>query len=131
MCQRGLNWRKMRSSVVQMLQGCLPDIMYVQVAGNDLDLTEPVETIVHKYMFQACTWVDSLALRRVILSMALPRSNARSMSARQYNQRVRQFNRLLSQPVCSPYPRALGRVTRGRFMVYIWRLPPSSGCTSA
>ncbi len=95
--------------------GCLPDIVYVQVAGNEFDSTELVETIVRKYMFQARQWVDSLAVRRGILSMALPRSNARSMSARQYNRRVRQFNRLLSQQGCRPYPMTHGRVTRGKF----------------
>ncbi len=91
MYPRGLNWWKMRSSLVQMVQGCLPDIVYLQVTGNDLDLRELVETIVCKYMFQARTREDNLAVRRVILSMALLRSNARTMSVSRYNQNLRQF----------------------------------------
>jgi hypothetical protein len=128
---RGLNWARMRRDIVPQLMALLPDIVYFQVADNDLDSMEPVEDIVAKYLCQARLCVDSLMAKRAILSAALPRITTRIISHQTYNRRVVAFNNQLRLALCHA-SQSQGPVVLDRFRdprVWFWDHPRLGGRT--
>jgi hypothetical protein len=97
---RGLNWAKMRRDIVPQLMALLPDVVYFQVADNDLDSLESVQSVVAKYISHANVCVDSLTAKRVIISAALPRRSTRNISPECYNSKVVLFNNQLKGALC-------------------------------
>ncbi len=68
--RRGLNWGKLRKFVVPELQSLLPDIIYVQVVGNDLADDVSVRTLIDRYLHQARACIEGLAAKTVIVGYA-------------------------------------------------------------
>ncbi len=94
---RGMNWTKLRWDIVPQLMALLPDdVLYFQVADNDLDSQQPVKDIIQKYLWQTKVCLDSLGAKRVIISSALPSNSTRHISPDVYMDRVANFNRQLS-----------------------------------
>ncbi len=58
--RHGLNWGKLRKFVVPELQLLLPDIMYVQVVGNDLADNVSVRTLIDRHLQQDAPPGDAL-----------------------------------------------------------------------
>ncbi len=97
----GLNWGKLRKFVVPELQSLLPDIIYVQVVGNDLADDVSVRTLIDRHLHQARACIEGLGANTVIDGSAMHRQYVRGkMSATEYNERVDSFNRGMKRVLC-------------------------------
>ncbi len=82
-----LKWGKLRKFVVLELQSLLPDIIYVQVVGNDLADDVSVRTLIDRHLHQARACIKRLGAKTVIVGLAMHRQSIRGrMSLAEYNE---------------------------------------------
>ncbi len=87
--------------VVPELQSLLPDIIYVQVVGNDLADDVSVRTLIDRHLHQARACIEGLGAKVMIVGSAMHRQSVRrKMSATDYNERVDSFNRGMERVLC-------------------------------
>ncbi len=99
--RRGLNWGKLRKFVVPELQSLLPDIIYVQVVGNDLADDVSVRTLIDRHLHQAKACIEGLRAKTVVVRSAMHRQSVRGrMSVTEYNDRVDSFKRGMKKVLC-------------------------------
>ncbi len=96
-----LKWGKLRKFVVPELQSLLPDIIYVQVVGNDLANHVSLRTLINRHLHQARACIEGLGAKTVIVGSAMHRQSVRwRMSVADYNERVDSFNRGMKRVLC-------------------------------
>ncbi len=87
--------------MVPELQSLLPDIIYVQVVGNDLADDVSVRTLINRHLHQARACIEGLRVKTVIVGSAMHRQSVRGrMSVADYNERVDSFNRGVKRVLC-------------------------------
>jgi hypothetical protein len=70
---RGLNFFRFRKEVLPDLKALSPDIIFLQIAGNDLDGPETAELLAKRYVYQATAlFGGSVKVKSIILGEALP-----------------------------------------------------------
>ena len=83
---RGLNWQKLRRLSIPELQAVLPDVVYVQVVGNDITDNVSVKTLIDPHLQQARACIEGLGAKTIIIGSAIHRQRIRGeMTPAEFN----------------------------------------------
>jgi hypothetical protein len=121
---RGLNFFRFRKEVLPDLKALSPDLIFLQIAGNDLDGPDSAEMLARRYLYQASAlFGGSIKAKVVILGEALPRSGPKNVSAAVYASKAAEFNQRLRSALVRPNASSRGQVHPSRFVdkkVWFW-----------
>lgn len=99
---RGLIFNKLCTVWLDRLDQLCPDIIVMQLAGNDLDSLGPVSDITKKYLRYSQLFLCHLETKVVIICEALPCLKTRHCSVEVYLQRRQRFNSILQSTLVKP-----------------------------
>ena len=121
---RGLNLVRFRHEVLPDLKALSPDLIFLQMAGNDLDGPDSAEFVARRYLYQASAlFGGSIKAKVVILGEALPRPGPKNVSAEVYAHKAADFNLRLRTALVRPNASSKGQVHPSRFVdkkVWFW-----------
>ena len=122
---RGLNWQKLRRFSVPELQAVLPDVVYVQVVGNDITDNVPVRILIDRHLQQARACIEGLGAKSIIIGSAIHRQRVRGdMTPADFNARVDQFNKGMRKILCRGNVSKHGPLDTRRFrypQIWFWQ----------
>ena len=88
----GLSYKRLQKHFKAEIEQILPDIIYMQVAENDVNSRWSATKIGRKYWNLAKSWVDGLGVGIIILSIVTPREKPTVITKKAYQKKAFKVN---------------------------------------
>ena len=99
---RGMNFSKLKRDCLDMLDATKPDVIILQLVGNDIDSLIPVWDIAEDYVKYARLFRRHCHTKVVIICEPLPRTKTRTVSPDEYYTRRKAFNEIMTRELIRP-----------------------------